>query len=398
MTPELARLIVAQICLHACMAGTRMAAPLLALREGYSPAAVGVLLALFALTQVFLALPAGRFADRHGLRRPISYSVFAAVLGAGAAVAFPIFPVLCFAALMTGGATGAAVISLQRHVGRAAVGALQLRQVFSWLSIGPAVSNFIGPFSAGLLIDHVGALPGSTSGYRAAFLLMAILPLASWFLVRKTRELPPVIAASGGPQPRAWDLMRQATFRRLMLVNWFLSSCWDVHTFVVPVLGFERGISASVIGTILGSFAVAAALIRTVMPLVAAHLREWKVLAASMLITAVLFGVYPLMYSAVGMGICSILLGLALGMVQPMVMSMLHQITPEARHGEALGLRLMAINASSVVMPMLFGSAGALVGIAGVFWATGAMVGFGSRAAWLLKDSMPAHAGHDAKP
>lgn len=397
MTPELARLIVAQICLHACMAGTRMAAPLLALREGYSPAAVGVLLALFALTQVFLALPAGRFADRHGLRRPISYSVFAAVLGAGAAVAFPIFPVLCFAALMTGGATGAAVISLQRHVGRAAVGALQLRQVFSWLSIGPAVSNFIGPFSAGLLIDHVGAMPGSTPGYRAAFLLMAILPLASWFLVRKTRELPPVIAASGGPQPRAWDLMRQATFRRLMLVNWFLSSCWDVHTFVVPVLGFERGISASVIGTILGAFAVAAALIRMVMPLVAAHLREWKVLAASMLATAVLFGIYPLMYSAVGMGICSILLGLALGMVQPMVMSMLHQITPEARHGEALGLRLMAINASSVVMPMLFGTAGALVGIAGVFWTTGAMVGAGSRAAWLLKDSMPAHGGHDAK-
>lgn len=397
MTPELARLILAQICLHACMAGTRMAAPLLALREGYSPAAVGVLLALFALTQVFLALPAGRFADRHGLRRPIRYSVFAAVLGAGAAVAFPVFPVLCLAALLTGGATGAAVISLQRHVGRAAVGALELRQVFSWLAIGPAVSNFIGPFSAGLLIDHVGAVPGSTSGYRAAFLLMAILPLACWFLVRKTQELPPVIAASGGPQSKAWDLLRQPTFRRLMMVNWFLSSCWDVHTFVVPVLGFERGISASVIGTILGSFAVAAALIRMVMPLVAAHLREWKVLAVAMLATAALFGIYPLMHSAIGMGLCSILLGLALGMVQPMVMSMLHQITPEARHGEALGLRLMAINASSVVMPMLFGSAGALIGIAGVFWTTGAVVGAGSRAAWLLKDSMPAHGGHDAE-
>jgi len=394
MTPELARLILAQICLHACMAGTRMAAPLLALREGYSPAAVGVLLALFALTQVFLALPAGRFADRHGLRRPIRYSVFAAVLGAGTAVAFPVFPVLCLAALLTGGATGAAVISLQRHVGRAAVGALELRQVFSWLAIGPAVSNFIGPFSAGLLIDHVGAVPGSTSGYRAAFLLMAILPLACWFLVRKTQELPPVIAASGGPQSKAWDLLRQPTFRRLMMVNWFLSSCWDVHTFVVPVLGFERGISASVIGTILGSFAVAAALIRMVMPLVAAHLREWKVLAVAMLATAALFGIYPLMHSAIGMGLCSILLGLALGMVQPMVMSMLHQITPEARHGEALGLRLMAINASSVVMPMLFGSAGALIGIAGVFWTTGAVVGSGSRLAWLLKGSMPAHGGH----
>ena len=58
---ELARLIAGQVFLHACMAGMRLAAPLLALREGYSAAAVGVLLALFALTQVFLALPAGRY-------------------------------------------------------------------------------------------------------------------------------------------------------------------------------------------------------------------------------------------------------------------------------------------------------------------------------------------------
>ncbi len=386
MTPELARLILAQVCLHACMAGTRMAAPLLALREGYSPAAVGVLLALFALTQVFLALPAGRFADRNGLKRPIGYSVVAAMLGAGMAVAFPVFPVLCLAALLTGGATGVAVISLQRHVGRAAAGALQLRRVFSWLSIGPAVSNFIGPFSAGLLIDHAGALPNSTTGYRAAFFLMAVLPLACWLLVRPTRELPPVVVPPGSAPPSAWDLLRDPAFRRLMLVNWFLSSCWDVHTFVVPVLGFEKGISASVIGTILGAFAVAAAAIRMVMPLLAAHLREWRVLVGAMLMTAVLFGVYPFMGTALGMGVCSVLLGFALGTVQPMIMSMLHQITPEARHGEALGLRLMAINASSVVMPMLFGTLGAVIGIAGVFWATGAVVGAGARAAWLLRD------------
>ena len=394
MTPELARLILAQVCLHACMAGTRLAAPLLALREGYSPLAVGVLLALFALMQVVLALPAGRFADRNGLRLPINYSVAAAVIGAGAAVAFPVFPVLCFAALMTGGATGAASISLQRHVGRAANGALQLRQVFSWLSIGPAFSNFIGPFSAGLLIDHAGAMPGNLSGYRAAFLLMAMLPLASWFLVRRTHELPPVEVSADGVKPKAWDLMREPMFRRLMLCNWFLSSCWDVHTFVVPVLGFERGISASVIGSILGAFALAAAAIRLVMPLLAERLKEWKVVGTAMLITSALFAIYPFTQSALTMGVCSVLLGFALGSVQPMIMSMLHQITPHARHGEALGLRLMAINASSVVMPMLFGSAGAIVGVAGVFWATGALVGFGSRAAWLLKGHFEAPHSH----
>ena len=385
MSPELARLIFAQVCLHACMAGTRMAAPLLALQQGYSPLAVGVLLALFSLTQVFLALPAGRFADRHGLRRPVSFSVLAACTGAGLAAAFPIFPVLCLSALLTGGATGAAVIALQRHVGRAASGAAQLRRVFSWLAIGPAVSNFVGPFSAGLLIDYAGPAAGSLFGFRAAFLLMAILPLATWFLVQRTRELPPVISRTDGTQPKAWDLLRESKFRRLMLVNWFLSSCWDVHTFVVPVLGFERGISASVIGSILGAFALAAAAVRVVMPLLAAHLHEWKVLVVAMLTTAALFGVYPLLPSAAAIAVCSVLLGFALGSVQPMIMSMLHQITPEARHGEALGLRLMMINASSVAMPVLFGSAGAVAGVAAVFWAVGAAVGLGARAAWGLK-------------
>jgi hypothetical protein len=42
----LACLIGVQVCLNGAMAGLRMAAPLLALRLGYSTAAVGVLLAL----------------------------------------------------------------------------------------------------------------------------------------------------------------------------------------------------------------------------------------------------------------------------------------------------------------------------------------------------------------
>lgn len=376
LSPALARLIAGHVFLHACMAGVRMAAPLLALRQGHSAAAVGVLLALFALTQVFLALPAGRYADRHGLRRPVGMSVLAAVVGAGLAVAFPVFPVLCLSALLTGGANGAASIALQRHVGRAAQDSTQLRQVFSWLAIGPAVSNFIGPFAAGLVIDH--------GGFRLAFLLMAMLPLLSWFWIRDVQELPPMVQPAGRERGKAWDLVRDAMFRRLLLVNWLLASCWDVHTFVVPVLGHERGLSASVIGSILGAFAVAAALVRVLMPILAAQLREWAIIASAMAATAVLFGVYPLLESPLAMGLCSVLLGVALGSVQPMIMSMLHQITPAHRHGEAVAMRVMAINASSVTMPMLFGVAGAVIGISGVFWITGAAVATGTRLAFRL--------------
>ena len=381
----LGRLVASHVFLHACMAGTRMAAPVLALRQGYSPLAVGVLLALFSLTSVFLALPAGRFTDRHGLRRPVGWAVITSILGVGLAAAFPIFPMLCISALMTGGATGAASIALQRHVGRAADGATELKRVFSWLAIGPAISNFLGPFAAGLLIDHAGAAPGDTVGYRTAFLLMAILPLGAWWLVRLMPELGAAPDPLPGRSNRTWDLLRQPQMQRLMLVNWCMSSCWDVHTFVVPVIGHERGFSASVIGSILGAFAIAAAAVRVLMPWFASRLREHVVVSGAMVMTAILFGIYPAMHTPLAMGLCSVALGVVLGSVQPMIMSTLHQITPEARQGEALGLRLMAINASSVVMPMLFGTVGAVVGVSVVFWSVGLVVGAGARPAWLLR-------------
>lgn len=385
----LLRLICGHICLHGSMAGLRMAAPLLALRQGHSAFSVGVLLALFSLTQVFLALPAGRYADRHGLKRPMGMGVIAASTGAALAVLWPQFWVLCLGALLMGGATGAASIALQRHVGRAARDSTELKRVFSWLAIGPAVSNFVGPVAAGLLIDHVGVWLGGTAGddngFRGAFVLLALLPWATWLWVRHTRELPPVEPVAGAGHQQVWQLLREPLMRRLLLVNWLLSSCWDVHTFVVPVLGHERAFSASVIGAILGGFAIAAAAVRVVMPLLAAHLKEWVVVTAAMLATALVFSIYPLMASPWSMGLCSVLLGLALGTVQPMIMSTLHQITPHHLHGQALGLRLMSINLSSVLMPMLFGTVGLVVGVSVVFWTVGAAVGMGSRLAWRLR-------------
>ena len=378
---RLLRLIGAQISLHACMTGFRMAAPLMALREGHSAAAVGMLLALFALSQVFLSLPAGRFADRHGLKKPLMIAVGIATTGALVAVAFPRFPVLCATALTCGAATGLALITLQRHVGQLANGPVEIKQVFSWMAIGPSISNFLGPFAAGLLID--------ASGFRAAYFLLALLPLISWWLVRGAQELEPVVHDPSAPRSRSWHLLREPEFRRLMLINWMLSSCWDVHTFLVPLVGNERGLSASVIGAILGAFALAATAIRMAMPWLAQRLRESVVIGSAMVATAALFAVYPLAHTAWVMGSLSVLLGVALGSVQPMIMSTLHQITPRHQHGQALGLRAMAINASSVVMPLLFGSAGVLVGFSGVFWIVGSVVGLGSRLAWTMAAADP---------
>lgn len=368
------RLVAAQVCIHACMTGFRMAAPLMALRQGQSAVAVGALVALFALTQIFLSLPAGRFVDRHGLHRPIGLAVAVATTGGGLAAFWPDYGVLCVAALAAGAASGLALIALQRTVGLLATDATELKQVFSWLALGPAVSNFIGPLLAGVVID--------AWGFRPAYALLALLPLLAWLNVRRLR-LPAHTQPTPNPQPEpSWTLLRQPGFARLLAINWVLSSCWDVHTFLVPVLGHERGFSATAIGTVLGLFAVAATLVRVLMSHWAAHLQEMKVVGGAMVTTAALFATYPLLHTPWAMGAASVVLGFALGSVQPMIMSTLHQITPHHRHGEALALRAMTINASSVAMPLLFGTVGVVVGASWVFWSVAVLVAAASPAAW----------------
>ena len=393
---DLLRLIAAQICLHACMTGLRLAAPLLALQQGYGATAVGLLIALFALTPTFLALPAGRFADRHGLHRPLAICVVAASVAAFAAAALPVFGMLCAVALAAGGASGAAQIALQRHVGRAARGSAELRRVFSWQAIAPAAANFVGPFGAGLLIDHAGPASGDIAGFRIAFAALGLLPLAAWLLARGVADLPrPARLADGALKPRAWDLLALAPFRRLLFVNWLQSSSWDVHSFVLPVLGHQLGFEASLIGSIIGAFAVAAAAVRIALPLIARHTTERGVIAMSFVVTVGAFAVYPLLRSPWPMAALSVLLGLALGAVQPMVLSLLHQLTPDARHGEALGLRSMTINASSAAMPMLYGVVGTAIGVGALFWIAGGVVAVGGWALRALDVPAQAESGSD---
>ena len=163
-----------------------------------------------------------------------------------------------------------------------------------------------------------------------------------------------------------------------------------MHSFVVPILGHERGFSAFAIGVVLGAFATAVALIRVVIPTLAHRLRESTVLVGAMLWTAAVFAVYPFVRTPWAMGTCAVLLGFALGSVQPMIMATLHQITPHDRHGEAIGLRSMTINFSSAVMPLLFGLGGAALGAASLFWVMAAAVGAGSYAA--------RHVGRESAP
>jgi MFS family permease len=391
-TPPLVRvllaLIVGQICLHSTMAGVRMASPLWVLQQSHSAWTIGVLMGLFAAAPIALALQAGRLADRHGYHRPLHVAVALTVGGGACALAATWMPapldffVLCGAAVLCGAGANFGLIAIQRTAGRSAHDPTELKRVFSWLGLAPALSNVVGPVLAGVLIDH--------GGFHVAFGSLMLLPLLGlWWARRVPREVPPQRAAAAHARS-SWALLRTPGLRRLLAVNWLLSASWDVHAFVVPILGHERGFSASAIGLVLGVFAAAVALVRLMIPMLAHRLRESQVLVGAMLCTAAVFSVYPLVRSAWMMATCAVLLGLALGSVQPMVMTTLHQLTPDGRHGEVIALRSMTINFSSAVMPLMFGVVGAAMGAASLFWMMGAAVAAGSALARRIGAPAPA--------
>lgn len=386
-------LVMGQLGLHSVMAGLRMAASLQALREGYSPLAVGLLLALFAAAPVLTAMQAGRYADHWGYHRPVYLATCCTVLGALLAVGSTWveghghFVLLCLAAMATGTGANTGMLTIQRTAGLAAVSNTDRVRVFSWLGVAPSFSNVVGPVAAGFVID--------AAGFRAAYLFLLLLPLLTLWSARVVPHRAPTPPHAEHRHRRSWDLLATPGLRRLLVVNWLLSACWDVHIFAVPLLGHERGFSAGTIGLILGAFTLSVTLVRLVIPMLAHRMKELTVMRWAMLATAAIFAVYPLAPNPWWMGLCALCLGVSLGSVQPMLLSTLHQITPTGRHGETLALRSMLMNGSSTAMPLLFGLTGAAVGAGALFWVVGAAVGGGSvqvpgLARWLKSESSEA--------
>jgi predicted MFS family arabinose efflux permease len=283
------------------------------------------------------------------------------VLGAALPVASQQLWALALSGLLTGGGLSVGAVAIQREAGQMANDASDLKRVFSWVALGPALSNTLAPVITGLLIDH--------GGFRAAFAFGALLPLmavaAAW---RVPRLLLPAGGAPHAAPGHAFELLRQPMLRNVLLVNVAMAAAWDAHSFTVPVVGHARELSASAIGLVLGSFAVAATLVRLAISTWADHLDERRALLAAMTLASAVLLVYAWLPGAAGMMLGSALLGVALGSVQPMILSTLHQAAPPDRQGQALALRMVFTNVATIAMPTGFGFLAAVSTTAAPMW------------------------------
>ncbi|MGV3626542.1 MAG: MFS transporter, partial [Betaproteobacteria bacterium] len=281
---------------------------------------------------------------------------------------FPRLPVFYAAAALNGLALSFFHVTLQNLIGTLSTEKTRARN-FANFSMAGAMTSFFGPLLAGLAIDHFG--------FDWACLATAALSLiVIGLLFAYGRHLPPAKGqAKSGSAPRA--LLDRGVV--VMLISGGLVQLgYDLFQFYVPIHGHKLGLSASAIGGVLATLAVAVFCVRTYLAKLVEKYPGEKLLAWVFFTGAVGFALVPFAGSAWTLGAIAFGFGLGMGIGIPLTVILMFANSAEGRSGQTLGLRLTVNNAVRMSGPMAFGAIGAVVGVSGVFWIlAGLMVGGG---------------------
>jgi len=350
--------------------GSRVAVSLHALELGANQVTVGVIAALYSVCPMLLSIWLGRMCDRVAPRLPM---IVGSVMMA-AAFLLPLFmpqiAILCFAAFVLGLGHLVWGIPLEAAVG--GVGGPQHRaRNYALITMGWSMANFLGPLVTGFGIDLVG--------HQRVFWLLALLavlpiPVLWWM----PRLLPHTAKAAASEQHGGvLDLWRIPALRATFIAGGIIGSAQDLFQFYMPVYGHAIGLSASAIGTVLGTMALAAFVIRAVIPWLARHANEATILTGAIFVAAFAYSLLPFFEHPVALSTIAFVLGLGVGCAQPMLMSLLYVLAPAGRIAEAIGLYKTLRSFTHVGIPIFFGSVGTAFGFMAVFLSNSAVLVFG---------------------
>lgn len=354
----------------------RVLMTLYALHLGASATAVGVIGGLLFLFPVLLSWVVGGLADRKAARKLLLFAAACAAVSLLLMYFFPSLPVFYAAAALNGLALSFFHVTLQNLVGNLSKPEQRARNFANFSMIGAATS-FFGPLIAGLSIDHLG--------YGWACLVTAALSLVVIVLLLTLgRSLPPARGRiKGTATPRSW-LDRSVVL--MLITGGLVQLGYDLFQFYVPIHGHAIGLSASAIGGVLATLAIAAFIVRNFLARLAERYPGEKLLLWVFLVGAVGFALVPFSTNAWVLGAVAFLFGLGMGIGIPLTVILMFANSAEGRSGQTLGLRLTVNNAVRMSGPMAFGALGAVLGVSGVFWVlAGVMVMGGVLAQWQKK-------------
>ncbi|HSB48039.1 MAG TPA: MFS transporter [Burkholderiales bacterium] len=356
-----------------CFMSSRILMSLYAIELGASAAAIGVLIALYGLGPLVLSVQAGRVSDRAGSFRPIVLGSAGLAVGLIIPYVFAGFAVLYAAALIIGIALVFLNIALQ-HLIAGLGGAEERTRNVSLQSLAIALGALIGPLLVGISIDHQGHVP--------TFLYLALTVASSCVAWIACRRLIPHarVTAKPGADTGVLGMLKQPRLRSVIITSALVVAGVDLYTFYMPIYGHSIGLSATMIGVVLGAHAAATFVVRTLLPRLVRRWGEDPVMTASMLIAGATFLLFPFVEKIAFLLLLSFVLGLGLGVGQPLSVIMTYNRAPAGRTGEALGVRFTLVNLTHMVIPIAFGTLGSALGLVTVFLANAALMAGGGYA------------------
>lgn len=359
--------IILLILNHVASYGARVTVTLYAIDQKSSAFTIGVLMALFALLPALTSVSAGRWIDRIGVEKPFRWGSIAVGFGTVLPFIWPSMWMLYVTSVIVG--TGFMLINVAAYHAVGDMSAPEDRPVnFSYVALGFSTSSFIAPILSGVAID--------TFGHRITFLLLSLFTVLP-IVALSFKLLPMHKRRMDSPEPikgNVFELLRDHDVRKLFIAMALFTLAWDVYGFAIPLHGSKIGLSASEIGIVMGAFAAATFTVRLAMPFLVSRVSPWGMIRFALVLSGLSFAFIPWATHIAVLMLLMFALGLALGAPQPMVLTLLHESTPQGRAGEALGLRTTLINTSQTVMPMVFGVVGAALGLSPLFFAMAAML------------------------
>jgi predicted MFS family arabinose efflux permease len=232
-----------------------------------------------------------------------------------------------------------------------------------------SVANFLGPLLAGFSIDHSG--PAVACLYLALLSLVPVLILVIWggLLPRGSRSVSPAGSIR--------EMLTGSGLWKVLVTSSLVMAGIALFQFYMPIYVHGIGLSASSTGALLSMFAVAAFIVRLIIPRLIALLSEGKVLAYAFFVSAASLLLIPFFKSAVVLALLSFTFGLGMGCGQPITMMMTFSNSADGHSGEALGLRITVNQMTQAIVPVIFGAIGSAFGIFPVFWGIALMLASG---------------------
>ena len=343
-----------------------MLVSLSALSIGATSFQVGILAALFAAFPLILAVYAGKVSDRIGVKHPMIFGALVMAAGILVPLAHSGLTGLVACAALIGLGHIFFHVSVHNLIGAYGEGEARTRN-FATFSLGASVSAFIGPSVTGFSIDGWGFPP--------TFVLLALVSALPVLILTFYPKLVPKRVAHAKPESSgSLELLGNAGLRRTLIMSGVTLTGIELFTFYFPVYGRSIGLSASAIGMVMASYAVAAFIVRLGMHRAAQRLGEVGVLTASLFIAGATYMLVPLVSQAPLLALVAFLLGIGLGCAQPLTILLTYNHAPAGRSGEALGLRLTVNKLTQIAVPVVFGGLGSAFGLIPVFWANGAFL------------------------